>query len=284
MPLPDLAAVREVLRPVQADAAVAAALAEAGALIADFAGPEYTGAEPLVATWRITGRRGYETIHFPHMATRVDQVSVNGLVQTSDRFELDGYGLRNYYGYWHGVVQAVYHPVPDGAVRYQVALDLVNHRLSWTPYASVSVPGGPSVSMGSDWHSQVKRILARLSQGMSPMVLPDQIVTHPGAPVVHTDALYVGTLAAADGAVDLSALTPGVRIPVFTGNRYVFVATPSGRPLLRLYIGGGALDILPTFVRRREVDMVDGVDYDAWVSGVPYAGDIAGGLSVTVGR
>ena len=285
MPLPDRTAVRAVLRPTHSDAAIDAALAEAAALIADFAGPEYTGVEPLVATWRITGRRSYEVIHFPHMVTLVDQVSVGGVVQPAARYELDGYGLRNFYSAWYGVVQAVYHPVPDGPVRYQVALDLVNHRLAWTPYASQSVPGGPSVAMAPDWHTQVKRILARLPQGMAPQVLPDLITVHGGGGQrVHTDQLYVGTLAASDGAIDLSGLTGGAAIPQFSGRRYVFVASPAARPLRRLYIGGGALDILPTFTYRRGVGSVGDTAYDAWVSGVPYDGASASGLPVTVGR
>ena len=279
MPLPTATDVRAVLRPVHSDEAIAAALAEAGQLIADWAGPEYDGVDPLVATWRITGRRAPAAIHFPHHVVQVDQCTVDGRALSSSEYELDGYGLRSYLGAWYGVIQAVYHPTPDGALRYQVALDLVNLRLAWSPANSQSIIGVSFTVSAPDWDKQINRVLSRLPRGLAGQVLPN-LITRQTAAALHTDTLYVGTLAAADATVDLSGLSAGLRIPAFADQRFIFVAAPTTRPLKRLSIGAAGLDILPTFVRRPAAATLAGIEYDAWVSGVAYDGAVVSGLPV----
>ena len=158
----------------------------------------------------------------------------------------------------------------DAAVRREVIADLATARLHQSPFSYFSL-GGFSGGFGEAQHQIVRRLLSRLDVGRAPMILPDLIQTagQAGQPAgVVTANLYIGLLTSLRGPIDLSGLTAtpwgGHRLvrlmaPAFSGERYLFVASPASVGLRTLSIGGaGGFDILPTFLRRSSVATVDG--------------------------
>ena len=228
---------------------------------------------------------GERILGLPRLTESIANVSSTQEPDGIDDAYLDGgwtLRRRRPMGFWAaGEVQATLHLVDDQHARDGVIAAMALEHI-----------GHPSPT-GRRWNW--RRLINEWKGPDPPYRLPDVVtITTGGAPppAQVTDRLYIGLLAAADSPIDLSGLTARtaafgatrLTIPAFNDRRRLFVASRSDRPITELSIGAGNIDILPSFIRRRAVDRIDGQDYDAWVSGVPYLGSVAGGQTVSVSR